>query len=980
MGDGFTAGPMAGANKNKGFTAGPMQPATEYERTGKYPGGTSRRSPSKTTDVETSSPNNQNIPRPPPLPSDQNIYDLGYVKDRNPLKDDIGIITPPEEKELSLSEFKSDIYQTEYDINKARETFISEGQKAIDFNPDEPVFINGESVKGKDVLYTVTDFQPFYLYGHERSGDKGSTKTLSAESYDIYMENLGKSWMQQGESVNVSEYDKIKKDVQNWHPDTKIYKSDEGYRFEFPYAGAEKYGQYKKSLDKSGFLGLFATALTGSDPLGIPSAYYMATGNRQKAIDKKIQAIHSTKEGFVPFAFKMPTTQIGIAAVGGQAFGAGTTYTTGYLTGRYGATSTAMSLFKGSQLLAGGTMAAITGKSVYETFEKQGVGEGLGMVATMSLAVAAGYKGYKSGQSMKLGKVGFMRRGFQRGFEKRLISDIQSGRISGEQGLNVLRSSQLEYDLRKGLGNVAVDQGSLKWENIQTLQDKPDMIKFMQRHTLRRKSEVFGSFTEGRSEVHDLDVMYSRLFRGKREISFASDFLGYGDDVSYMDIKPMQKGIVGRAGTVKQPSYEFPGGYKGMRWSESAMRHGESSFELAHSGRVKDIPRAVELYTKLFESAGTPDELSGTITEYTTVMKQLEQKPLIMSSSESSKVYGPSLGQRWMKFKTNVYKKVLPESIRLNKELRSFQKTYDPTGMEWIKKSDIKIMSESKMPDMYGRTYTFNKFGVAKKLRHHSILNKKPKIEISTVAFDEKQAMKTLYHEAQHQLHPDAPEFMIHGVYVGKHKIFPGAEDIPRQDLLDWVQSRSSVLRRKYVKEVSGLPPAPSSAYISSITLPSISISSSLSPFISSIVSSSDKKSVSTRKRPRSYTYKKTGYSPSIPSKSVSSYLYKPSIPSLSKSIKKSSSSYSVSKSLFSSSLSKSVSSFSTSASISKSSMFPSSIVIPSAFYKPQSLYGRGKKIKKPSLVNELYKFRGFDLPNPLAKKTKRKKGKGLVL
>ncbi len=98
--------------------------------------------------------------------------------------------------------------------------------------------------------------------------------------------------------------------------------------------------------------------------------------------------------------------------------------------------------------------------------------------------------------------------------------------------------------------------------------------------------------------------------------------------------------------------------------------------ELAHAGRAKDIPRAVELYTKLYEHAGKPSHLQPTLARYTELMGKLELDPLIMSPEESMFVYGgKSFTERWAGFKTKIYEKYAPESWAK----KSFQKTM---GME----------------------------------------------------------------------------------------------------------------------------------------------------------------------------------------------------------------------------------------------------------------------------------------------------------
>jgi len=189
--------------------------------------------------------------------------------------------------------------------------------------------------------------------------------------------------------------------VREWHPDTKIVKTSSGYNVKFPYSGAERYGYYKNLLDpneqkdfgshaKSFGLNL-AASLSAEDPLGVTSSYYRATGDNQKAIDTKIKAIHSTKyKPFHEHYFSMPTTQIGLAAAGGAGVGAATK--AGYLT----SSAARIGLVSVGAVGVGSSAYSIGGDVV-----KGRHGEALGKGVTLGFSFAAGYAGYKYGQSVK---------------------------------------------------------------------------------------------------------------------------------------------------------------------------------------------------------------------------------------------------------------------------------------------------------------------------------------------------------------------------------------------------------------------------------------------------------------------------------------------------------------------------------------------------------------------------------------------------
>ncbi len=115
-----------------------------------------------------------------------------------------------------------------------------------------------------------------------------------------------------------------------WSPQTRVIqrKTEKGvsYEFRFPYRGAEHYKQYQKALRKNLVGGALATSLTPEDPLGLVSAYYMTTGEKQRAEEVKIKSIARIKSlkspvEFAQWWFESPQTQIVAATLGGYAIG-----------------------------------------------------------------------------------------------------------------------------------------------------------------------------------------------------------------------------------------------------------------------------------------------------------------------------------------------------------------------------------------------------------------------------------------------------------------------------------------------------------------------------------------------------------------------------------------------------------------------------------------------------------------------------------
>lgn len=201
-----------------------------------------------------------------------------------------------------------------------------------------------------------------------------------------YKQELESTLIQQRRTTETA-----RRGITEWHPETRVIKTHEGYRIDFPYAGAEQYGTYTKMYQKEKGKLLFATALTGGDPLGIPSAYYMATGKKQKAFDIKVKALAATRsQSFFQHYISMPTTQIGLAAAGG--IGMGSVTSAGYLAGT--AAKVGMVVLGGTMIGMGASRPvgmALTGKP----------GEALGSAATLGFTLGAGYAGFRYGQTVK---------------------------------------------------------------------------------------------------------------------------------------------------------------------------------------------------------------------------------------------------------------------------------------------------------------------------------------------------------------------------------------------------------------------------------------------------------------------------------------------------------------------------------------------------------------------------------------------------
>ena len=201
-------------------------------------------------------------------------------------------------------------------------------------------------------------------------------------------------------SKNVGElYGNMNKALFDWHPDTKIRKTGDKYEITFPYAGAKSYGTYKRQLHKSGFGGLFATAFTPEDPLGLASAAWTFAGDKQKGIDVKIQAMHRIKQIKSPIDFgrywlESPMTQIGLSVVGGAAIKAISPYAIGFTSARFGTIGA-----KAVQIGGLATGAGLVGYAAYDikqSFDIGDIGKGVAKTGMLGLQIGGAYAGYKS--------------------------------------------------------------------------------------------------------------------------------------------------------------------------------------------------------------------------------------------------------------------------------------------------------------------------------------------------------------------------------------------------------------------------------------------------------------------------------------------------------------------------------------------------------------------------------------------------------
>ena len=201
-----------------------------------------------------------------------------------------------------------------------------------------------ETIENKPAEIVKQEYKTFKNQPKVFKNKKQESKTLSKQDYYQFLYDTEQEY----QSVAQKYYDigqektatdildkkttifKERAMVEDWHPNTKIrrVKTDKGYKYEavFPFSGADVFYSTKKNIQDRGFVGGLATAFTPSDPLGLKSAYYTATGNKEKVWETKVSAVADTRKPFHEFYLSSPMGMIGVTAatagVGGAGIGA----------------------------------------------------------------------------------------------------------------------------------------------------------------------------------------------------------------------------------------------------------------------------------------------------------------------------------------------------------------------------------------------------------------------------------------------------------------------------------------------------------------------------------------------------------------------------------------------------------------------------------------------------------------------------------
>jgi len=471
--------------------------------------------------------------------------------------------------------------------------------------------------------------------------------------------------------------------------------------------------------------------------------------------------------------------------------------------------------------------------------KKISIGEKLLLVPYAASVATGGYeryqqKGWEGLVTYGISQTGLLHSGIQgykygapRGYEKGAFSgyrayvkqQVKLGKITPEMGKVYIEQSRIEQQLGKMLGSTKTQaQRELSWETVETFKEPGGQKAefYLKRLSARHKGEIFGSLAERtqtmsdfKTSSHDIDIMFKKYGRVTLESQYGGKQLKI-EISQFGDIKVSQRPgqIVGLLGARKQQSImDITGKWKIMGIGESAQRHGQSSLFLAHEGRIKDIPRATDLYLDLFGQApkSVQKKTLPLLEQYLTQAELMYQKPLVMSPELSMSMYGsPNTTQvsRWQQFKIKTLEKVLPESywqksftktmgldMPTTKTQASFAKSILPpspttpaakspaigsplpygtyydvlvgeqglTKSQFLKRTKIQYVSQESLEFHLGEKAKGNELflGAAQVHPGRKILSSgRPKIWINEFIAGSSMEKVAMRHEFLHQLHP----------------------------------------------------------------------------------------------------------------------------------------------------------------------------------------------------------------------------------
>ena len=516
------------------------------------------------------------------------------------------------------------------------------------------------------------------------------------------------------------------KDLENYHPDTTFTKTEGGYQVNFPFVGAENWQEYKKTLKTPGWnsFGLnLAASATGEDFLGIPSAIEVARGNKEKALQIKVEALQTTKnvkfslnpfdpEGSLSWYLRSP---MGVAAtlVTTAGLGSATAGIVGQASTRF---PTAFAI--GSKAVGYGTKAAIAGiaiKDVYETGYKQDEwGKVGGNLARLGLNYAVAKEGFKIGQSSAAGR---FEKGAIKGRFAKLDADFSKHSDKVLDALNkgewynnkfypkgTLTPAQEEKWMtawKAGTNKGYLKQGQIqtsymrsnapktpqpepKFTNIENLKNKLNVRNFFKQHSVFRKQKIIGGAGSNKPLTGDYDSQYYSPY-GKAEAEYIIKKMGYSSLKDVSDPHYLQRPgttVTTYGGTAETP-YKYTSGRLGIKWREQFTRLVHSSYNPAHAGRVKDVSESVRMLKQIYPK-GVP---VGSMDEFEFFAKGVETYPDIMKPTTSKIYFSKSYSDKLKDVLSKGFQKTM--GWKFEKNYLKMTGTKIPTDMKIMKTQSL---------------------------------------------------------------------------------------------------------------------------------------------------------------------------------------------------------------------------------------------------------------------------------------------------
>ncbi|RLF50155.1 MAG: hypothetical protein DRN24_07065, partial [Thermoplasmata archaeon] len=250
-------------------------------------------------------------------------------------------------------------------------------------------------------LYNVEKtrrFNPFQRYIVKTNGRETTVSGVQAMMMHYsYLQNLKKTEerLQDISFQTQKLYHQASFGVIEWHPETRIVKTQRGYEFRFPYTGAEHYRSTRRRIEQMNPLERFALALTPSNFAGIPATVEYLLGRKQKAYDIEVRSIWETKRNSFPvFYLSSPMGVIGTTAIGGTAIGAGGKLVSGFALAKWG--TRGLSIARGAGAVVGAGLIGMSTVPVVKDIQKGEFGSAAGKGFALGIGIASGYAGYKS--------------------------------------------------------------------------------------------------------------------------------------------------------------------------------------------------------------------------------------------------------------------------------------------------------------------------------------------------------------------------------------------------------------------------------------------------------------------------------------------------------------------------------------------------------------------------------------------------------